>query len=320
MFNNDWDHALTFGKNAGKTLKECDESYIRWLLTATLSGPALGAKKAAVRIVNRVAVTRVVKERPPMRLRDIKFTENPVGTVTRPPNVNPQLFGAYIEMLVKRALGIDYLATAREYLSMFDLCQLRSGLVRNGPPEKPGKFQHDMFAALKRCAASPERCAASDIPLLSTAHALSMGFVPYATIQEFCALLNVPETQAHMCAFADFSAAILPKLAPDQTRCEKISVGAVIGIMDALRNCDDGTAEIIEIKCCVENDIEYWYNQTFVYACCYFLRYGQTVSGARVWNFLTGSEFYFKFNIDVALAKRTVANLCDLPEHREHLA
>lgn len=216
-------------------------------------------------------------------------------------------------MLVKRALGNDYLGTVREYLSTFGLCLVRTGLVMNGQPEKPGKFQHDMFAAL-------ERNTPLDLPLLSTCHALNQGFVPYATIQEFCKLLNVPETQSHMTAFAEFSAATLPKLAPDQSRCEKISVGSVIGVMDAIRTCDDGTAEIVEIKCCVENDVEYWYNQTFVYACCYFLRYGQVVSGARIWNFLTGTEFYFGFRIDVATAKRTVASLCDLPEHREHLA
>ena len=181
-------------------------------------------------------------------------------------------------------------------------------LVLNGEPSKPGPFQYKMLEAM-------ERNSPADLALLSSAHALRMGPCAYARIQTFCDVIRDNE----LMAFADTVRAVVPRLDEDQSKCDKISVGAVIGVMDGIRRRKDGSFEIIDIKCCQTDDIEYWYNQTYVYACLYHLRYGHPVSGARIWNFLNGKEFEFTFRIDTASAKRVIRALCDLPEHQMHL-
>ena len=71
-------------------------------------------------------------------------------------------------------------------------------------------------------------------------------------------------------------------LEKQQETADKISVGCVIGVIDIIHN-----THIIDIKCCSKDDLKYYRKQMFAYACLHRLRYGNIMTHAKIFNFLT---------------------------------
>lgn len=188
--------------------------------------------------------------------------ERIVPRIIRPDDANPQLFGLYIEICVKRALG------AKVYLA-----------------HQPADSH-------------------TDLTTLFTAHAISMNCASPVDIRAFCECMN-----CHLDSLRVFESEIqseLPVLDANQGRTVMMSIDNVRGAIDAIRATGPRSVEIVEIKCCVRDELDQWYTQVFVYACMFQLKYGIKVTSGRIWNFLTGTEYVFALDIDNDTAKRTL--------------
>jgi hypothetical protein len=91
-----------------------------------------------------------------------------------------------------------------------------------------------------------------------------------------------------------------------------VRVGVVSGVIDLIR---DDPLEIIDIKCCAEDDPESWYKQTLVYACMFFLQYDRVPLRTVIWNFHTGIAMTFDVSNIPDIAVHVVRNLSNDPQH-----
>ena len=88
----------------------------------------------------------------------------------------------------------------------------------------------------------------------------------------------------------------------------------MIGEIDVISN-----DTIIDIKCCQQDDIEYYSKQLYTYACLHRLRYGPIMQTCSAYNFLTGKVFSMSLNaLTDEEAREHVCNLGSYCEyHRE---
>lgn len=127
-------------------------------------------------------------------------------------------------------------------------------------------------------------------------------------------ILNLPDNELPL--LIDFAHAVRdtvmrPYMSSDQSR-NAVGVGMVSGIIDLIR---DEPLEIIDIKCCAEDDPESWYKQTFVYACMFFLQYGRAPTRTAIWNFHTGTCMTFDVaNVNIVAAS-VLRGLSNDPQH-----
>jgi hypothetical protein len=78
----------------------------------------------------------------------------------------------------------------------------------------------------------------------------------------------------------------LPRL-KTENQISKIQVGNVIGKIDIF--LEDS---IVDIKCCQNDDIDYYRQQLFAYYCLVKLEYpDKIVNTCQIWNFLTGKKY-----------------------------
>ena len=282
-FINDWHTIVNFGMHKGKQLMDLPEGYIKWITDNMKHGPVY---EAVIRINNRKGVTSLISNSPIDSYIPIMKKGGVLPTVERPNDINPALFGSFIEYLVKYNLGLRKNDGVTTYLSQYGLATIPDHLKLFGNIQKPTTRARYIANSFKK-----EELLPSDICNLSFAHALNI-----STINEEEASILFKYVLNNQKYFIEYGEKIkectfLPKLSDDeQETCDKISVGCVIGEIDILSSTD-----VIDIKCCIKDDLEYYRKQLFAYACLHRLRYGKIITQCKIFNFHTGKIFIMEF-------------------------
>lgn len=302
-FFNDYDLEIDFGKHEGKKIKELPLTYQKWLLSNIKNKPLI--IDAIKRIKNRRGVTTLVKN-----IKDISFIpemieiQTKIKPVYRDPELNPSMFGSFIEYLIKSHLGLSIDDQPRELLATHGLVELPAHLVYEGDFYEPNqriKWIHDSFMKKQR--------SISDICNLSFSHSILLGHFSEKDARRI--FVQMKEYEDYITEY--LKTVLLP--IPDkneQYTCDKISVGCVIGVIDMISN-----DAIVDIKCRQTDNVNEYRKQLFSYACLHYLRYGKCMQRCEVYNFLTGKCFVMALGDSCEKhAKNFVKNLGSYcPEH-----
>lgn len=284
-FINDWHTIINFGIHKGERLIDVPIEYFEWMSTNLKYGPVY---EAVVRIKNRKGVTELIKHQPiqnyiPVLKRD---TNHVLPIIARPEDINFALFGIFIEYLVKYHLGIKRFDEVIEYLALYGMATLPNHLRLDRPTAKPTKRARYIAKSFNK-----SKYNVLDLCNLSFCHSLLLN--PYPNSEYLNMFKYVEENMEY---FKNYILVLknfpdLPTLLDsEQETCDKISVGCVIGVIDLIHN---GT--IIDIKCCQEDDLNYYRKQLFTYACLHQLRYGKIINSGKIFNFMTGNIYVMDF-------------------------
>lgn len=268
-------------------LMDVPATYIRWMKRNCGDSDELDALE---RIGHRRGVTTIVHGRkvPTFILEMVEggcFT-----SIERPKELDPSLFGSFVEYLVKHHLGVKQEGQVTECLSRYGLVPLPSHLTAEGVFEKPNP--RILFIKKSYDKLMSGNATTSDICNLSFAHSIEVG----GRLSEKSASQLYLFVTANEAYFNDYlnRLDVLPELiTEDQETCDKISVGCVIGVIDAIKRTSEGLV-IIDFKCCLSDDLDYYRQQLFAYACLHHLRYGEPIVECRIYNFLTGKTFVMR--------------------------
>lgn len=284
---NDWHTVIDFDPYKGYQLGDVPHDYYQWLEVNLTHGPV---HEAISRIKSRRGVTKLIKLKKNSVLADkmplLTLDSNQmIPIVNRPDDVDPSLFGYFIEHLVKYALGVTHFDDVKECLALYGPGVPPKHLTLEGPPLKPTKrirfinnsYQKTSYDLLDICNFS--FCPKILMRKLREAKACHL----YIHVKN-----NLAYYQAYFDTIKGFKT--LPRLDPaQQERCDKISVGCVIGVIDMI--VDDA---IIDIKCSSKEtpeSVSYYRKQLYTYACLYLLRYGTKMKCCRIFNFLTSNVY-----------------------------
>lgn len=241
-----------------------------------------------------------------------------IPRVTRPHGISPSMFGSFVEHLVKYTSGIAPDIVFAEADSLLGLLSVADKL------DHSAQLLHEQMSSARRrvsvlCPLTREIL--YDIAKLSTAHGLLCASTSanVTTLRRQAEtfsvrILNLPDNELPLIVeFAHIvrDTVMGPYMSSDQSH-NAVNVGVVSGVIDLIR---DDPLEIIDIKCCAEDDPESWYKQTLVYACMFFLQYGRAPSRTIVWNFHTGNAMSFNVGNIADIAAHIVRNLSNDPQH-----
>lgn len=300
IFINDWHTIINFGIHKNKRLLDVPEDYLDWILNNIKYGPIY---EAVFRIKNRKGVTTIIKNQNIQNyIPDLKEdTDNALPIIIRPNDINFSLFGIFTEYYVKYNLGILKFDKVVEYLALFGLAKLPDHLKFHGEFEKPNtrtkyiakSFNNKIYDVLDICNMSFSH------PLLLNTYNENEGTKLFHYIKQnkqyFDDLSHVIKNFSNIPKFLD----------KEQEKCDKISVGCVIGEIDAISE-----SNIIDIKCCENDNINYYRKQLFAYACLYYLRYGKHITHCKIFNFITGKIFIMDVqNITDEIAQEHIKNM-----------
>lgn len=247
-FINDWHTIVNFGIYNGKRIIDLPEEYQEWILNNVKYGDV---RDAIVRIRNRLGVTTIIKKQPiydyiPELKEDV---DHVLPIIIRPNNINFSLFGSFIEYYVKYNLGIIKFDKVVEYLAYFGLAKLPDHFKLNGD-----LLKIDMRTKYIAKSFNKDKYDVLDICNMSFVHSLLMN-----SYNENEGVKLYHYVQQNKQYFDDFSIVLkhfptIPKFVQEeQETCDKISVGCVIGEIDAIFG-----SNIIDIKCYEIDDIEYY--------------------------------------------------------------
>jgi hypothetical protein len=299
-FINDWHTIINFGSYKGQKLIDIPQNYLIWLQDNIKNGPV---HDALVRINNRKGVTTIIKKQPiydyiPDLLED---TDHVLPIIIRPDNINYQLYGNFVEYYIKYNLGIIHFDNVVQYLAMYNLEKLPENLKYNGDFLKPNmrtKYIHKSY--------NKKKYDVLDICNMSFVDSILMN-----TYNEEDGVKLFHYVNENKQYFMDYSDVIknfpdVPRFKQeDQDKCDKISVGCVMGVIDAIYDTN-----IIDIKCCEKEDINYFRKQLFAYACLYYLRYGKYITKCKIFNIMTGKIFVMDISkLDYIIAMNHVKNM-----------
>lgn len=287
QFFNDYDLVVDFGKHKGTKIKDLPKDYIQWMLTHIKAGNT--AVDALKRIENRRGVTNLIKglDTPSWVPELIEITAR-FPPIQRPKDIDPSLFGSFIEYYVKHTLGLSIDDEPRELLALHGLAPVPENLVMNGPPMAPNRRIEWTNRSYQK---HPRERTVADICNLSFSHAILMeqfderdGAKLYTYVKDNEEYFKAYFQQVHI-AIPD------PE---EQKTCDKISVGCVIGVIDMISN-----GAIVDIKCRARDDVESYRKQVFTYACLHYLRYQMTdnakqypqINRCEIYNFMTGKQY-----------------------------
>lgn len=271
---NDYHTIVNFGKYRGKRLIDVPKEYFDFLERECKYGPVY---EAISRINSRRNVTSLIKDMNSQEIpKLIQDTNNIVPIINRPRDICPRLYGTFVEYLVKYALGLTKFSDVKLYLSTRGLCS---------PPE-------DIKIYNIIC---PDR---RSTYILSSYNKISKNILDICNLS-FCPSLmhdNFSELQGsklynhikyNLEYYDNYIYLVRKFLHPlydeEQTRCDKISVGCIIGAIDVIYK-----NTIIDIKCCNLDDLDYYRKQLYTYACLYLLRYGKYIEFCKIYNFISG--------------------------------
>lgn len=307
-FFNDYDVTFDFGKNKDKKIKDVPPSYVDWVINCyKKESPAVSAIR---RIRNRKSVTNLIKTSivdafqgimPPMTEADSK-----IAPIMRDGDLDPSLFGSFVEYMVKNHMGLSITEQPQELLCLYGLAEPPGNLVFTGEPSNPTKrieWIHKSFEKEKR--------SLTDICNLSFSHSILLGHFNEKKASELFTWVKNNEDYLHNYLMG------LDLSIPDkdeQYTCDKISVGCVIGVIDMI-NGDT----IIDIKCRKDDNLKEYQRQLFTYACLHYLRYGKIFKKCEIYNFLSGKRFVMELSDScVRYAREYIKKLgSSCPEHLE---
>lgn len=274
---NDEHYVLKFGKFKGKRLCDCDHGYLNWLVNeGATNDVGREAINALIRISKRKAVT--------VLLRDVKNRFScprlvEIGNfapIERPNGISPQFFGTFFELLVKYWKGIKQFDCAITRLSTCGLIKSRLNAVRE--PTNYDVFYKRAYDAVMNEPDTPLQI----LNILVIAD-------PTASLHSFNADREIIEKNIdYFTSYRDIATRVVPKFNEvENLRNDQISVGCVIGTLDAISH-----GVIYEFKVCQVDALEEWSMQLWTYGCLHRLRYGTDVLGIKAVNYLTGKIFY----------------------------
>lgn len=278
---NDWHTVIDFGKYKGYRLADVPDEYYQWLETHAKFGPVYDA---ITRIKSRQGVTTLIKS---ARISDqipklVIDTNSLIPIVERPEGISPSMYGYFVEFLIKHAMGIHHFTEVQKYLAIHGLEKLPEGLSMTGPKLTPKKRCLFINKSYLKTEHDPlDICNFSFCPkLLMNKHNESKASALYVYVKK-----NLEYYKLYYETIKNFKA--LPRLEKsNQDKCDKISVGCVIGVIDLI--VDD---TIIDIKCCAKENVNYYRKQLYTYACLYQLRYGASIKYCKIYNFYTGNVY-----------------------------
>lgn len=278
---NDWHTIIDFGIHKGKKLMDVPEKYLDWICNNIKKGVI---HEAITRIHNRKGVTTLIKKQPiydyiPEMKED---TNHVLPIINRPNDIDCSLFGSFVEYYIKYNLGIAKFDEVTEYLALYGLAKIPNDLKMTGEIMKPSTRTLYISKSYYK-----EKYDILDICNMSFTHSLQM-----ETFNEHEGAKLYKYIQQNKQYFDDFCEVLkyfpnIPKFTQqEQEKCDKISVGCVIGIIDVISDTN-----IIDIKCCINDNISYYRKQLFTYACLYYLRYGKLMTHCKIFNFMNGKIY-----------------------------
>ncbi len=281
MFTNDWHTIINFGIHKGKRLMDVPSDYLKWILNNVKFGPI---RDAVIRINNRKGVVAIIKKQELFNyVPELKEdTDNVLPMIIRPDEIDCSLFGSFVEYFIKYNLGIAKFDGVIQYLALFGLAKLPDHLKMIGDIQKPNTRVKYIAKSFNK-----EKFDTLDICNISFAHSLTMG-----SYNENEGTKLYKYVQQNKQYFEDYIDVLknfpnVPKfIQEEQETCDKISVGCVIGEIDAIYGTN-----IIDIKCCMNDNINYYRKQLFAYACLHYLRYGKKMTHCTIFNFMTGKIY-----------------------------
>ena len=216
-----------------------------------------------------MSVTRLIKLIPlcdiPELLIDVNQT---IPIVRRPRDVNPSMYGYFIEYLVVDALGGSRKDEIERYLTLGDESSSRYKFIRYS-------YHKKIYDPTDICNFS--FCSKLLFGKFYEGHAIKL----YNHVKLNIDYYNEYHRLLRCCG--EF-----PKLDPEEQKlCNKISVGSISGVIDMI---SDNT--IIDIKCKSKDNINYYRKQLYSYACLYLIRYGKKIDYCKIYNFLNGNAYY----------------------------
>jgi len=279
IFKNDFHEIFSFGKYKGKRIMDVPDEYFWWFHNnIKKEGKEIDAIK---RIAKRRGVTTLIKniKITPTYIPNLLEISAKFKPVHRPDDINPCLFGSFIEYFIKSILNLSIDDEPRELLALYGLekCPNHLSMQNDDIVKKPSRRILWIYASYKK-----EKRSIEDICNLSFSHSILMeGFKERDAADLF---RYVKENKEYFDTWGNSLAIPIP----DESRetCDKISVGCVIGVIDLISN-----GSIIDIKCCKNDDIEYYKKQLFTYSCLHYLRYGDIIQRCEIYNFITGKQY-----------------------------
>ena len=111
-FVDDLDLVVPMGENEGLKLRDCSSDFLASLRSIQPAGPMREIVEAAVRLIYRASVTNLI--------RFVKFSVPELKQIEefeclyRPPGINVQYFGSFMDMVFKHWCGI------RRFLAVYE--------------------------------------------------------------------------------------------------------------------------------------------------------------------------------------------------------
>lgn len=302
MYINDYHTIINFGKYKGKRLIDVPKEYVDFLERECMYGPV---HEAISRINSRRNVTSLIKDMNSQGIpRLIQDTNNIVPIINRPRNICPRLYGTFVEYLVKHALGLTNFNDVKLYLSTRGLCSPPEDIhVYNiTPSDRRSKYILSSYNKISKNIL--DICNLSFCPaLMHDSFSELKGSELYNHIKS-----NIEYYENYIHLVRKF---IHPLREEDQTRCDKISVGCIIGAIDVIYK-----NTIIDIKCCNLDNIDYYRKQLYTYACLYLLRYGKNIEFCKIYNFISG--IIYTMDVRSLTIDKAREYICNLGSHNIH--
>lgn len=266
-FTNDYDIVVDFGRYKGKKIKELPDEYINSLLSSCKDKQHI--TDAIKRIKNRKGVTTLIKN-----IKSITFTpimlevQSKIKPIYRDPDLNPSLFGSFVEYLIKSHMGLSIDDQSRNLLSQHE--------ISNSSNQKI-KWIYNSFIK------PADQRTILDICSLSLSHSILMNNCKEKDAKEL--YMHVKENEDYYNEYLkNITLPILDK--NEQDTCDKICIGCVTGVIDMISK-----EAIIDIKCRQIDNIDEYQKQLFTYACLHYLKYNSNFQRCEVYNFLTGKQY-----------------------------
>lgn len=271
-FINDYHTVFDFGEHKGLRIMDVPQSYLKWVVKNMKDNAVVDAIK---RIARRRGVTSLINTfKSPSYLPELVCVSASMTPIHRPKDIDPSMFGSFIEYLVKSHLKLSVDDQPRELLAQYGL----EDLSMTGPLSTPTHRIKWIHASYKK-----KDRTVTDVCNLSFSHSILLGHYDECKARDL--FIYVRDNEDY---FRDYlTSLVLPIPDKDeQDTCDKISVGCVIGAIDMISH-----GSIVDIKCKAQDDPGSYRKQLFAYACLHYLRYGDKIRRCEIYNFITGKQF-----------------------------
>lgn len=303
-FGNDYHVVLDFGMHKGKKIMDLPVEYIDWMMKNIRNKPEV--TDAIDRITKRRGVTTIIRSKKsvPEFIPQIFEVSSKMEPIYRHKTLNPSMFGSFVEYMIKNYLGLSIDDEPRTMLSKFGLVEIQEHLRISGQPLEPD----DLITEIHKRYLKQKRSIV-DILYLSFSHSIEMNSFNLKCAHHL--VKYVTENQDYFETY--LGKLVLPDIRNvDQSTCDKISVGCVIGVIDMISE-----DSIIDIKCTQEDNLDYYRMQLFAYASLHHLRYGSNFTRCEIYNFVTGKQFVMPIGDSMKHAAEFIKSLSSAYSHQK---